>query len=49
MCFIMIFVIPLWKKNFQRRFSVTVWCAVLDDVLVGPFVFEGGFTREVKL
>jgi len=25
-------------SNFQLRFSVNVWCAVLDDQLIGPFI-----------
>jgi len=25
--------------NFQRRFSVSVWCGVLDYRLIGPFGF----------
>src|SRR5215472_14538049 len=24
------------ESNFQQRFSVDVWCAVLDDQLIGP-------------
>ena len=26
--------------NFQRRFSVNVWCGVLGNRLIGPFVFD---------
>ena len=26
--------------NFQRRFSVNVWCDLLGNRLIGPFVFE---------
>ena len=40
---------PLWKSNFQLRFSVNVWFAVLDDQLIGPFVLEGRLTGEVYL
>jgi len=29
------------ESNFQLCFSVTVWCAVLDDQLIGPFILEG--------
>jgi len=29
------------ESNFQLRFSVNVWCAVLDDQLIGPFILEG--------
>jgi len=35
------------ESNFQLRFSVNVWCAVLDDQLIGPFFLEG--TREAYL
>jgi len=30
--------------NFQRRFTVNVWCGVLDNKLIGPFVFENNLT-----
>ena len=26
--------------HFQRRFSVNVWCGVIGNRLIGPFVFE---------
>jgi len=26
--------------NFQRRFSVNVWCGVIGNRLIGPFVFD---------
>ena len=29
------------ESIFQLRFSVNVWCAVLDDQLIGPFILEG--------
>ena len=38
--------------NFQRRFSVNVWCGVLCNKLIGPFVFDNiltGNTHEVFL
>jgi len=34
------------ESNFQQRFSVNVCCAVLDDQLIGPFIFEGRLTGE---
>jgi len=34
------------ESNFQLRFIVNVWCAVLDDQLIGPFIFEGRLTGE---
>jgi len=37
------------ESNFQLRFSVSVWCAVLDDQLIGPFVLEGRLTGEAYL
>ena len=37
------------KSNFQLRFSVNVWCAVLDDHLIGPFILEGRLTGEAYL
>ena len=30
--------------NFQRRFSVNVWCGVLGNRLIGPFVFDSNLT-----
>ena len=35
------------ESNFQQRFSVNVWCAVLDDQLIGPFFLEGPYRRGV--
>ena len=37
------------ESNFQLRFSVNVWCAVLDDQLIGPFFLEGRLTGEAYL
>src|SRR5215469_13392489 len=37
------------ESNFQQRFSVNVWCAVLDDQLIGPFILEGRLTGEAYL
>ena len=37
------------ESNFQLRFSVNVWCAVLDDQLIGPFKLEGRLTGEAYL
>jgi len=37
------------ESNFELRFSVNVWCAVLDDQLIGPFILEGRFTGETYL
>jgi len=30
--------------NFQKRFSVNVWCGVLGNRLIGPFVFHNNLT-----
>ena len=30
--------------NFQRRFTVNVWCGVLGNQLIGPFVFDNNLT-----
>jgi hypothetical protein len=30
--------------NFQRRFSLNVWCGVIGNRLIGPFVFENNLT-----
>ena len=37
------------ENNFQQRFSANVWCAVLDDQLISPFILEGRLTGETYL
>ena len=37
------------ESNCQQRFSVNVWCAVLNDQLIGPFILEGRLTGETYL
>ena len=37
------------ESKFQQHFSVNVWCAVLDDQLIGPFFLEGRLTGETYL
>jgi len=37
------------ESNFQQRFSVNVWCAVVDDQLIGLFILEGRLTGQVNL
>ena len=32
------------RRHFQRRFSVNVWCGVLGNRLIGPFVFDNNLT-----
>ena len=31
-------------NKFQRRFSVNVWCGVLGNMLIRPFVFDNNLT-----
>ena len=35
------------ETNFQHRFSVNVWCGIIDDQLIGPHIFEESLTGEV--
>ena len=35
------------ERNFQHRFSVNVWCGMIDRQLIGPYIFEGRLTGEV--
>ena len=37
------------ENNFQLRFSVNVWCAVLGDQLIGHSILEGRLTIEAYL
>jgi len=37
------------ESKFQQRFSVNVWCAVLDDQMIGPFILVGRLTGEAYL
>ena len=37
------------ESNFQQRFIVNVWCAVMDDQLTGPFILEGRLRGETYL
>jgi len=37
------------ESKFQLRFSVIVWCAVLDDQLIDPFILEDRLTGEAYL
>lgn len=34
------------ENNFQRRFSVNVWCGILGDRLIGPFFINGTLDQE---
>lgn len=35
--------------KFQHRFSANVWCGIVDDLLIGPYIFEGSITGETYL
>lgn len=32
--------------NFQHRFTVNVWCGIIDSYLIGPFILENRLTGE---
>jgi hypothetical protein len=32
------------ETNFQRRFSVSVWCGMIDDMLIGPVILDDRMT-----
>lgn len=34
------------ETNFQHRFSVNVWCGIVDNYLIGPFIFENNLSGE---
>lgn len=31
--------------NSQRRFSINVWCGIIDNTLLGPFFYEGNLNQ----
>lgn len=37
------------QKNSQRKFSINVWCGLLDNNLIGPHIFEGTLNGEMYL
>ena len=37
----------LVQCNFQERFSVSIWCGIIDDLLIGPHIFERRLTGEI--
>ena len=37
------------ETNFQLRFHVNVWCGVLHDQLIGPFILPGNLTGAMYL
>ncbi|KAJ8873805.1 hypothetical protein PR048_024640 [Dryococelus australis] len=34
---------PALESSFQHHFGINVWCGVLHDQLIGPFIFPGRF------
>lgn len=36
-------------NKFQRRFSVNVWCGIVDDELIGPFILENRLVAETYM
>jgi len=36
----------LLKQNFQCRFYINVWCGVIDDMLIRPFILDGRMTGQ---
>jgi hypothetical protein len=37
------------KTNFRQRFSVNVWCGIIDDQVIGPFILEYRLTGQSYL
>jgi hypothetical protein len=37
------------ETNFQRRFSINVWCGMIDDVLIGPVILDDRITGQNDL
>lgn len=37
------------ERNFQQRFSVNVWCGLLYDQLIGPFILPGHLNSNIYL
>jgi len=33
------------ETNFQRRFSINVWCGMIGDMLIGPVIFRRSYDR----
>ena len=34
------------ETNFQRHFSINVWCIVIDDILIGPIILDNRMTGQ---
>ena len=37
------------ETNFQRRFSINVWCGMIDDMLIGPVILDDRVTEQNNL
>jgi sarcosine oxidase delta subunit len=35
------------KSNYQHRSSVNIWCAVIGDQLIGPYIFPQRLTGDI--
>jgi len=34
------------EKKFQRRFSINMWCGMIDDMLIGPVILDDRMTGQ---
>ena len=34
------------EKNFQHRFSINVWCGIIDDMLMDPIILDDHMTGQ---
>jgi len=34
------------ETNFQCRFSINVWCGIIDDMLIGPVILDDRMTTQ---
>jgi hypothetical protein len=35
------------ESNYQHRFSVNVWCSVIGDQLISPYIFPQRLTGDI--
>jgi hypothetical protein len=35
------------ESNYQYRFSINVWCGVIGDQLIGPYIFPQHMTGDI--
>jgi len=35
------------ESNYQHSFSVNVWCGVIGDQLIGPYIFPQRLTGDI--